>query len=381
MRYLTAELPPVRGGFRECAEDFEVEEVPAYGASGTGEHLYLWIEKRGISTHEAVRRLGRRLGRPARAFGWAGLKDARAVARQALTVAGVRPEAARGLELPGVRVLSCAPHRNKLRRGHLRANRFRVRLRGVPAGDIGVAEQVLARLEAAGVPNRFGAQRFGGSGEAALTHQLGLRLLRGEAEQFVRLLLGGARARAGRAPAAGARALRGGGLCRRRWRRCRPRRWPSGRRWRRWYAVGTRARRCARCRVRSRSCTSRRRRHTCSTACWQRGWQAGTLGRLRHGDVAWLHASGGCFVVEDPAAEQPRADRWEISPAGPLFGTQAARRAGRGRGRRGGRIRGGRVGRLAPGRRRGAGTVQGSSRRAPALPGAARTAPVAAAGR
>jgi tRNA pseudouridine13 synthase len=44
------------------------------------------------------------------------------------------------------------------------------------------------------------------------------------------------------------------------------------------------------------------------------------LDRLVKGDVAFIHASGAAFIVEDPALEQPRADRFEISPSGPLFG-------------------------------------------------------------
>jgi tRNA pseudouridine13 synthase len=46
------------------------------------------------------------------------------------------------------------------------------------------------------------------------------------------------------------------------------------------------------------------------------------LSRLEAGDVAVVHESGGLFVVEDPAAEQPRADAFEISPTGPIFGTR-----------------------------------------------------------
>jgi tRNA pseudouridine13 synthase len=46
------------------------------------------------------------------------------------------------------------------------------------------------------------------------------------------------------------------------------------------------------------------------------------LGALERGDVAIVHASGGSFVVEDPEREQPRADAFEISPTGPIFGTR-----------------------------------------------------------
>ncbi len=45
-----------------------------------------------------------------------------------------------------------------------------------------------------------------------------------------------------------------------------------------------------------------------------------SLGTLWAGDLAFKHANGACFAVENPAAEQPRADRFEISPSGPLFG-------------------------------------------------------------
>jgi tRNA pseudouridine13 synthase len=52
------------------------------------------------------------------------------------------------------------------------------------------------------------------------------------------------------------------------------------------------------------------------------------LDRLETGDVALRHASGGTFLVEDAAAEQPRADAFEISPTGPLFGTRMPHAAG-----------------------------------------------------
>ena len=44
------------------------------------------------------------------------------------------------------------------------------------------------------------------------------------------------------------------------------------------------------------------------------------LQRLWDGDLAWLHRSGAVFHVEDAQREQPRADAFEISPTGPIFG-------------------------------------------------------------
>jgi tRNA pseudouridine13 synthase len=40
------------------------------------------------------------------------------------------------------------------------------------------------------------------------------------------------------------------------------------------------------------------------------------------GEVAYLHASGASFVVEDPAQESARAEAFEISASGPIFGTR-----------------------------------------------------------
>jgi tRNA pseudouridine13 synthase len=48
-----------------------------------------------------------------------------------------------------------------------------------------------------------------------------------------------------------------------------------------------------------------------------------SMDRVEQGDVAFIHASGAAFVVEDPEVEQPRVDRFEISPSGPLFGPKA----------------------------------------------------------
>jgi len=47
------------------------------------------------------------------------------------------------------------------------------------------------------------------------------------------------------------------------------------------------------------------------------------LDRVLAGDWAMKHDNGACFLVEDGAVEQRRADAFEISPTGPLFGSRA----------------------------------------------------------
>ena len=83
-RYLTAEIPGTGGAIKGSPEDFLVEEIAAYQPSGQGEHCYAQIEKRGIATLEALRRISKALGVQERDLGYAGMKDAVSYARQIL---------------------------------------------------------------------------------------------------------------------------------------------------------------------------------------------------------------------------------------------------------------------------------------------------------
>lgn len=162
--FISAEVPPITGRLKDNPEDFLVEELPAYTPSGTGEHLYLWIEKRGMNTPDAARALASALGARFEEVGWAGLKDRQAITRQWLSFHHAATPRADELALEGVRVLEVTRHVNKLRTGHLRGNRFRLRLADVPAGHEQHAEQCLALLAERGLPNFYGAQRFGHGG-------------------------------------------------------------------------------------------------------------------------------------------------------------------------------------------------------------------------
>jgi tRNA pseudouridine13 synthase len=172
---LTAGVPGCGGAFKLSPEDFEVEELPAYLPSGEGEHLFLWVEKRGRDTRELVRALAQAAGVPEGEVGAAGMKDRQAVTRQWLSVPARTEAKLAGFALEGVRVLHQARHGNKLRTGHLRGNRFRLRLRDVK--DAGAARESFAQLVARGLPNYFGEQRFGRAGDNA---EQGRKLLLGE---------------------------------------------------------------------------------------------------------------------------------------------------------------------------------------------------------
>lgn len=159
--YATPDVPPIPAKIRSGPEDFRVDELPAYAPSGTGPHLYVRFEKRGLTTPEAVARLARALGADPRAAGTAGLKDRHAVTTQWASFEVAATPEPPAVVAEGVRVLEVSRHGNKLRTGHLRGNRFVLRLRDVPAGRVADVAHIVTRLARDGVPNYYGEQRFG----------------------------------------------------------------------------------------------------------------------------------------------------------------------------------------------------------------------------
>ena len=71
--FLTADHAGIGGVLRTAPEDFEVEELPAYLPSGAGDHVFVWIEKRGLTTPMALQLLARALGGAERDLGTAGM--------------------------------------------------------------------------------------------------------------------------------------------------------------------------------------------------------------------------------------------------------------------------------------------------------------------
>jgi len=167
--YLTADLPGTGGVLRARDEDFFVDEEPAYQPSGTGDHVYVRIEKRDMTTRHAVQQIARALGIDDRDIGVAGMKDRHAVTRQWISLPPpTKTEAAEALAVDNIQILEVSRHANKLRTGHVRANRFVLRVTGAEAGSAERARAILARLaEAPGAPNWYGEQRFGRDGDNA----------------------------------------------------------------------------------------------------------------------------------------------------------------------------------------------------------------------
>lgn len=249
---LTDGLPGLGGAIVE-PEDFVVDEVPAYAPSGEGEHWFVRVRKRRLTTPALEKMLARAAGVSRRDVGYAGRKDRHAVTTQwfSLPVEPVPPDDDR------VELLESARHPHKLRTGHLRGNRFRLRLRDVHPDAAARLPELLETIRP-GLPNYYGGQRFARDG---LEKALGLLRRPKDRVRDPRFLASVAQSAV----------------------------------FNLW--LGERVRR-------------------------------GELHRAVEGDVLAKRETGGLFVCEDVAADDPRVAAGEVDPTGPMPGRKMKRAAG-----------------------------------------------------
>ncbi len=157
--------PPLIGRIRTAPEDFFVDEIIGFSATGSGEHWLLHIEKKGANTAWAVKRVAAFAGLTERDIGYAGMKDRHAVTRQYFSVPARKGAALdwNAFSDPDVRILSAERHSRKIQRGALNGNRFVIVVRDI-SGDLAAADSVLGQIQQRGIPNYFGEQRFGRGG-------------------------------------------------------------------------------------------------------------------------------------------------------------------------------------------------------------------------
>jgi len=322
--YLTSSLPGTGGVIKRFHDDFVVDEVPLYPPSGEGTHVYFQIEKRGLTTLAAIHQVARALGKRSMDIGYAGLKDAHGVTRQWMSVEHVPAGQVESLQCPHLTVLQVTRHTNKLKLGHLAGNKFVIRVRDACPDALCRAKPIAEVMRTRGMPNYFGPQRFGVRGDNAA---IGHAVLRGEYEQVIALIIGKPNDR-DNAEIYRARELFDAGQldqAERAWpargfaeqkRVCRAYAQSGGNAKKAWRAVNHVLRKLYMSAFQSElfNCVVAERIHTAD--------------RVETGDVAYKHANGACFLVEDDAAEQPRCASFEISPTGPIFGRKMKLAAG-----------------------------------------------------
>ncbi|MCA9257207.1 MAG: tRNA pseudouridine(13) synthase TruD, partial [Phycisphaerales bacterium] len=295
----------------------------AYAPCGEGTHVYFRIEKAGPATMRAVHDIARALGVPARDIGVAGLKDARGVTVQTLSLEHCDPERIRKLDIPRIKVLDVSRHGNKLKIGHLRGNRFVLRLRDIDADRLDDLRSACETLAKRGVPNYFGQQRFGHRGD---TWRIGRAVLKGDAKEVIDLMLGRPTA-FDTGPVLQARKLYEAGKYEEA-----VKTWPYGfrdnrklaKQMERYGGKHNKAFRTIDNRM-LKFFVNAYQSHLFNLVLARR---INEIDQVRLGDLAYKHDSGSVFRVENLEAEAPRAAAGEISPTGPLYGGRMTRTDG-----------------------------------------------------
>lgn len=166
----TTAVPPISSArLRVQPDDFAVVERMPITRSGSGEHAWLLLRKRGINTEQLAKQLARIAGVKRVDIGYAGLKDRHAVTTQWFSVrlpGRADPDWRAGLPAE-VEVLDTTRHTRKLHTGALQGNDFVITLRACQADRSALAQRLLA-ISRGGVPNYFGEQRFGFQGDNIL---------------------------------------------------------------------------------------------------------------------------------------------------------------------------------------------------------------------
>lgn len=162
--------------FNASPRDFTVEEIPLYSFTGSGEHLVLKVRKKGLTTWEMLDTISNHLGIRRRDMGYAGLKDKHAMTIQYISVMAIHEEKLQHFTHDKMKILSMVRHTNKIRIGHLKGNRFHIRLKKVWGVQKDKLDSVFKWIKANGVPNYFGHQRFGNDGD---NWQEGKKLIEG----------------------------------------------------------------------------------------------------------------------------------------------------------------------------------------------------------
>ena len=153
--------PTLSGIIKAEPQDFKVFEKLNFQPSGQGEHLFILVEKKLLTTPELISLIAADIGIEPKNIGYSGLKDKHAVTRQWLS-----------LQLPGIKtipkftshahyqVLDSRWHNRKLRKGFHKTNRFEVLIRNI-SGHSGALQDQIRMITQSGFANYFGRQRFG----------------------------------------------------------------------------------------------------------------------------------------------------------------------------------------------------------------------------
>jgi tRNA pseudouridine13 synthase len=162
---LTNTKPVASGVLKQQPEAFAVTEQLGWEPLGEGEHISLWVSKKGKNTRYVLSEIARYSNIQERNISYSGMKDKQALTTKwfSLHVPGKQNIAWTNFAVDGVSIDKVVRHNRKLRRGTHKANHFAITIKNID-GDQSAVDAKLDELKNAGFPNFFGEQRFGFNG-------------------------------------------------------------------------------------------------------------------------------------------------------------------------------------------------------------------------
>ncbi len=167
--------------FKQNKDDFVVTEIPLYEFSGEGEHIIVKFRKKDLTTWECSCYICRTTWLiKIRDIGYAGLKDKNAMTIQQISIPKFCEEKLNKFSHDNIKILETNRHNNKIKIGHLKGNKFFIRLKRVTPMDAKKIEEAVSKIVSFGMPNYFGFQRFGIEGN---NYEKGEAIIKGELKE------------------------------------------------------------------------------------------------------------------------------------------------------------------------------------------------------
>ena len=202
------ETAGIGGVIRSAVDDFVVEEVlvdgsmarieknvatsPALGASASKQRFLLCVlVKRNWDTFVAVKNVAEQLGIDQARIQIAGIKDAKAVTAQHLTIENVTMEELEKIYVKDIEVRPIGYFRDELSSFYLLGNKFTITMKSVKHKTATIEKRLSQTVQefqaVGGIPNFFGHQRFGTT--RAITHLVGRAIVNGDFREAMMLFL------------------------------------------------------------------------------------------------------------------------------------------------------------------------------------------------
>ncbi len=197
----------IGGVIRQSVEDFAVEEVLVDGSKAQREqdtehrvlgaspnrqrYLLCVLVKRNWDTLIAIKNIAKQLGIDQKRVQIAGIKDAKAVTAQHITIEHGLMEDTAKVNVKDIEVRPVGYVREGLSQYYLLGNNFTIKIKAIHHSESTIKRRITETsgelANVGGIPNFFGHQRFGTT--RPITHLVGKAIVKGDFEEAAMLFL------------------------------------------------------------------------------------------------------------------------------------------------------------------------------------------------